>query len=259
MSTLNIINRLINAGMSVNGALGMWGNIDKESGGRANNAENGHSQYDDETYTRYVDEGRLGFIYDQTGFGLSQWTFWSRKQALLDFAKARGVSIGDENMQVDFLVKEMKEKYPAVWKACCDPNISIYDATSIVCEQYEKPREDTTDERYQLAIDAYNKYKNQLNGHIDVEPEKPKEDTSDEAQAMPTLKRGIKGETVAVAMMQIGLKYHGFWVYPLESWADGDFGSNTESKLKQFQQKNGLEVDGICGKQTWAKLLKTKG
>jgi long-subunit fatty acid transport protein len=37
------------------------------------------------------------------GYGLAQWTFWSRKQALLDFAKTAGKSIGDMTMQLDFL------------------------------------------------------------------------------------------------------------------------------------------------------------
>lgn len=36
---------------------------------------------------------------------------------------------------------------------------------------------------------------------------------------------------------------------------DGEFGNNTLKGLKDFQQKNGLTVDGICGKNTWTKLL----
>lgn len=37
--------------------------------------------------------------------------------------------------------------------------------------------------------------------------------------------------------------------------ADGDFGTNTDKALRQFQKDNGLEVDGYCGKNTWTKLL----
>lgn len=259
MSALNIINRLINAGMTVNGALGMWGNIDKESeGGRANNAENGRTPYDDETYTRYADEGRIDFVHDYIGYGICQWTFWSRKQGLYDLAKSRGVSVGDENTQVDFLISELKSgQYIKVWNYCCDPKVSIYDATHYVMANFEKPAIDTTDERYQRALDAYNTYKDQLDGHVEDKPENPKEQIPTDPVTLPTLKRKDKG--VSVAMMQIALKCHGYWTYPLERWTDGDFGSNTESKLKQFQQKNGLKVDGICGKQTWDRLLKTKG
>lgn len=256
MSALNIINRLINAGMSINGALGMWGNIMAESGGIPNRVQMGMTQYDDETYTRYVDEGRLGFVYDGAGYGLIQLTFWSRKKGLLDRAKARGVSVGDENLQVDYLIEEIKT-YSKTWKAVTDPNTSIYDATAIICTDFERPAVNNIDKRYQYAMDAYNQYKGQFDGHVEDKPEKPKEQIPADPVTLPTIKRKDKG--VAVAMMQIGLKYHGFWVYPLESWTDGDFGSNTESKLKQFQQKNGLKVDGICGKQTWDRLLKTKG
>lgn len=35
---------------------------------------------------------------------------------------------------------------------------------------------------------------------------------------------------------------------------DGIFGPQTESALKAFQEGDGLAVDGICGRATWAKL-----
>lgn len=35
---------------------------------------------------------------------------------------------------------------------------------------------------------------------------------------------------------------------------DGDFGKQTESALRAFQTVYGLEVDGVCGRATWAKL-----
>lgn len=34
----------------------------------------------------------------------------------------------------------------------------------------------------------------------------------------------------------------------------GIFGLLTGKTLRNFQYDNGLEVDGICGKRTWAKL-----
>jgi hypothetical protein len=58
----------------------------------------------DAEYTRLVDENAYpDFMKDKAGYGLAQWTFWSRKQALLDFAKRKGKSIGDLQMQLDFL------------------------------------------------------------------------------------------------------------------------------------------------------------
>ena len=37
--------------------------------------------------------------------------------------------------------------------------------------------------------------------------------------------------------------------------ADMIFGANTEKAVRAFQKANNLSVDGICGKNTWAKLF----
>ena len=37
---------------------------------------------------------------------------------------------------------------------------------------------------------------------------------------------------------------------------DGDFGSKTDKALREYQKAKGLEVDGICGKNSWTSLLK---
>ena len=37
--------------------------------------------------------------------------------------------------------------------------------------------------------------------------------------------------------------------------ADGENGTDTQAAIKAFQQDNGLEVDGIVGRNTWRKLL----
>lgn len=39
--------------------------------------------------------------------------------------------------------------------------------------------------------------------------------------------------------------------------ADGFFGAKTQAAVNAAQKYYGLQVDGICGKQTWAKLLGT--
>ena len=36
---------------------------------------------------------------------------------------------------------------------------------------------------------------------------------------------------------------------------DGDAGANTVHALKSYQRSNGLEADGICGENTWNKIL----
>ncbi len=68
---------------------------------------------------------------------------------------------------------------------------------------------------------------------------------------LPTLQRGDKGE--AVRALQILLIGRGI---PCGWWgADGDFGNCTEAAVKEYQEKNGLTVDGICGLNTWYSLL----
>lgn len=45
----------------------------------------------DASYTAAVDGGTYtGFVRDCAGYGLAQWTYWSRKQGLFNFAKAAG-------------------------------------------------------------------------------------------------------------------------------------------------------------------------
>jgi len=66
----------------------------------------------------------------------------------------------------------------------------------------------------------------------------------------PTLSKGSRGS--AVRDLQKRLEAMG---YALPRWGvDGDFGQETERAVRLFQQVNSLEVDGIVGPKTWAKL-----
>ena len=50
------------------------------------------------------------------GYGLTQWTYWSRKKSLYEFVRANNASdIGDINIQLRYLCeKELPESYPAL-------------------------------------------------------------------------------------------------------------------------------------------------
>ena len=50
--------------------------------------------------------------------------------------------------------------------------------------------------------------------------------------------------------IQQALKNAGFY----QGSVDGKIGPQTHEAIKQFQQANGLKVDGIVGRHTWAKL-----
>ena len=68
---------------------------------------------------------------------------------------------------------------------------------------------------------------------------------------MKTLKKGAKGEQVkALQALLIGYGYDCG-----RTGADGDFGGATDSALRKYQSRNGLDPDGIAGPKTWAKML----
>jgi hypothetical protein len=66
---------------------------------------------------------------------------------------------------------------------------------------------------------------------------------------MTSYKLGSKGEEVR--RIQEKLKALAIYRGPL----DGDFGGGTEAAVKLFQEREGLDVDGIVGPVTWGKLL----
>lgn len=124
------------------GVAGLMGNLYAESGLRANNLQNSYEKklnITDAEYTRLVDENAYpDFVKDKAGYGLAQWTFWSRKQALLDFAKSKGKSIGDLQMQLDFLWKELMMSYPAVLTVLQNAE-NVREASDAVLLWYERP------------------------------------------------------------------------------------------------------------------------
>lgn len=129
-------------GLNDYGVSGLLGNLYCESGLRANNLQNSYENklnITDEEYTKLVDGGNYpDFVKDKAGYGLAQWTFWSRKQALLDYARAKGVSIGDARMQCEFLMKELTESYPAVLVVLKSVS-SVREASDAVLLWYERP------------------------------------------------------------------------------------------------------------------------
>ena len=124
------------------GVAGLMGNLYAESGLRPDNLQNSYERkfgLTDQEYTRRVDSGTYTqFVNDQAGYGLAQWTFHTRKNALLDFARSRGTSIGDLQMQLDFLWKELSEKYPALVHTL-QTTKSIREASNAVLFQFERP------------------------------------------------------------------------------------------------------------------------
>lgn len=129
-------------GMSDAGAAGLMGNLFAESGLKPTNLQNTYEKklgFTDDSYTKAVDNGTYGnFVRDSAGYGLAQWTFWSRKENLLNFAKQKNKSIGDLYMQMDFLINELSTDYKSVLSVLKSTS-SIFDASNAVLLQFERP------------------------------------------------------------------------------------------------------------------------
>lgn len=144
---LHIYEKCRSAGMTHAGTIGMLGNLQGET-----------SDFDpmscetmylnrfgltDAEYTKRANNGEkvyqnYYFTHDSAGYGIVQWTWWSRKKGLLDYAKAQGKSVGDLDVQIEYMVKELKEQYTAVWKVL-STTTSYYEAVKSCVTGYEKP------------------------------------------------------------------------------------------------------------------------
>lgn len=137
-----IWNFLIGKGMNAFGAAGLMGNLYAESGLNPQNLQNTYEKklgMTDAAYTKAVDNGSYdNFVKDNAGYGLAQWTFWSRKENLLQFSLSRKTSIGDLEMQLEFLYKELSEGYKSVLEALKSA-ASVKEASNAVLMQYERP------------------------------------------------------------------------------------------------------------------------
>lgn len=59
----------------------------------------------------------------------------------------------------------------------------------------------------------------------------------------PVIQKGSKGTAVSMLQAMLGVK------------VDGDFGNDTDTSLKAFQKNVKLTEDGICGTDTWKKVI----
>lgn len=142
-----IWNFCIGKGMSKCGAAGLMGNIYAESGLVPTNLQNSFEKklgYTDAAYTAAVDNGSYkNFVRDSAGYGLCQWTYWSRKQALLAFCQSKGTSIGDLEMQLEFMYKELSENYGTVISELRSAT-SVLQASNAVLLKYERPADQSS-------------------------------------------------------------------------------------------------------------------
>lgn len=184
-------------------------NLRKESLLRSNNVEDS-SGYSDEVYTNGVDSGsysRTQFVNDKIGYGLAQWTFSTRKAGLYDLVKSRGVSIADEDTQIDYLLQELTRDFSSLL-AYLKTTDDLVTATTRVNDDFERPRYNTLAERIGYAKEYYAAY------------------SGSKTEEVNTVNKLNK--TIEIAKGEVGVKETGenYVKYNDEYWGKGVGGPN---------------------------------
>lgn len=124
------------------GVAGLMGNLYAESALNPSNLQNSFESklgYSDTTYTAAVDNGSYtNFVKDSAGYGLAQWTYYTRKQALLTYCQSKKASVGNLTAQLEFLYKELSESYKTTLNALKNAT-SVKAASDAVLTQFERP------------------------------------------------------------------------------------------------------------------------
>lgn len=162
------------------GVAGLMGNLYAESALRANNLQNSYEKklgMTDESYTAAVDNGSYtNFAKDSAGYGLAQWTYHTRKAALLDYVKSVGASIGDLDAQLGFLWKELSESYSSSVLSVLKAAKTVKAASDAVLTKFERPADqgDTVkSKRAGYGQTYYDKYAGASGSSAATEKEEP--------------------------------------------------------------------------------------
>ena len=247
MSEQTIYNALRSGGLSRTAVCAMMGNMNAESALISTNVED-RSQMSDAVYTQEVDNNTISeqrFINDTYGYGLCQWTHYSRKQGLYDLAKSKGVSIGNEEMQCEYCIWELQNKYTGLYRFL-GVTENLAEATKRICSEYEQPAYNN----YADRINTAQMYFNRLAANDSAEiPTKPEEETCQ--VNVRILKKGSLGRDVF--LLQCGLNDMGFSCVP-----DGDFGANTERSVKELQKANNVDQTGVADWFVWQTIVNAR-
>ncbi len=176
------------------GVAGLMGNLQAESGMNPENLQNTGERalgMSDAEYTAAVDSGAYTaeqFTDDGFGYGLAQWTYRTRKAALLRFAKEQDKSIGNLDMQLDFLMDELLGSYSSVWYVLLNAT-TVREASDAVLLKYERPK-NTTEENQQKRAELGQKFYDE---YAKISPSEPPIDKSEE-----TITEDVKASLKAV-------------------------------------------------------------
>lgn len=147
-----IWNYLMEEGFTKEAAAGVMGNLMRESGC-------------DPTLWQYGSgmSGPMTAPYgnDNVGFGIAQWTYHTRQQELIDWAKKMGKSTDDLTVQLSFMKYEAQEGYNKLWD-----RVKVIHDISTAVRMWESEYEGSAEtggplqERNKFAQDVYAAYAN---------------------------------------------------------------------------------------------------
>lgn len=164
------------------GIAGLLGNLYAESALNPKNLQDSFEKrlgYNDNSYTEGVDSGRYqNFVRDSAGYGLAQWTFWSRKQDLLNYVRKQGVSIGDLEGQLGFLWQEL-QGYKTVIDALKNAK-TVREASDVVLLKFEQPADQSIsmqEKRASYGQNYFNQFANDPVPTVTTEKKEEKKDT----------------------------------------------------------------------------------
>ena len=250
-----IYNLLRGYGLSEAGALGMLGNWECESNCEPYRVQGDYqaSRAISKAYVDAISSGRMSkeqFATDQKGFGLAQFTYPQRKRNLYDFALGCMKPIDSCSMQVDFAMWELQNEYSGLL-AFLKTAEAIWDCTDRICREYERPAVNNVQARYEAALRIRKEL--DLTGAAVVEETATTEEKPEEPKLETWPPRVVDEHCsgwAEVWLLQSLLKCRGYNVL-----VDGIWGSLLTDKVKQFQKEHQLDVDGVVGPMSWAKLM----
>lgn len=171
MTIKEIYDWLKNSGLTDAGVSGLLGNIKAESGIRSNNMQNSYETklgLNDKQYTDMINNGTYNkeqFVNDKIGYGICQWTYWSRKLGLYEYAESINHNIDSIEMQLQYLMQELNTRYKNVLQVLKTSN-DLKVCSNIVLTQFEKPADQSDNvknKRYEYSKQIYNEFNKSSN------------------------------------------------------------------------------------------------